>query len=69
MHQAQMFKEFYMPKDGDEQKRLLKEAIDEWLDKKFAQFGLVSFRFVAALIFGALVYYALTTKGWTPPAH
>lgn len=48
----------------EEIKAALKEAIKEWMDEKFAEFGKWSFRgiFIAAL--GALTYFILTTNGW-----
>lgn len=69
MQRAQVFEEFDMPKDGDEQKRIIKEAIEEWLEKKYAEFGKWSVRAIGAAAFGALLFWVLTSKGWTPPSH
>lgn len=52
---------------NDDVKEALKEALHEWLDQKFMQFGKWSFFGLAALAFGALVYIILRTQGWTPP--
>jgi hypothetical protein len=52
-----------------EQQRLLRqafgEAIDSWLDKKFAQLGRWSLGGMAAVIFAAVVYLYFSSKGFT----
>lgn len=48
-------------------KEAVKEALREWLDDKFAEVGKWSIRSAVALALAALVYWVLTTKGWTPP--
>lgn len=52
---------------NDDVKEALKEALHEWLDLKFMQFGKWSAAGLAVLMFGALVYIILRTQGWTPP--
>lgn len=52
---------------NDDVKEALKEALHEWLDQKFMQFGKWSFWGLMALSFGALIYVILRTQGWTPP--
>lgn len=54
---------------GDEAKKLadkevVKEALEEWLDKKFAQFGKWTLGGLCALAFAGLVYLALAGQGW-----
>ena len=48
----------------DMQKRVMKEAIKEWLDEQFARFGRWSFYGIAAAGLGALAYFLLTASGW-----
>lgn len=48
----------------EEDKELLKEALKEWMDEKFAVFGKWSFGTLATLGLAALVYLILTTNGW-----
>jgi hypothetical protein len=47
-----------------ETKDALKEALKEWLDEKFAQFGKWSFTAICAAALGALAYFILWTNGW-----
>lgn len=49
-----------MPMD----KEIVKEALKEWLDERFTEFGRLSFKALAAAIFGALVYFVLKMSGW-----
>lgn len=50
---------------GDEEmKRLIKEAIREWLDQQFAAFGKWSFMALASMALAALIYFILTMNGW-----
>lgn len=51
------------PRDNEERKRLVKEAIDEWLDKKFTQFGKYSFMGIVAAGIAVVGYYFFTTHG------
>ena len=44
----------------DEQKEILKEAIEEWLDKRVNSFGWWSIKTIAAAVFGYLVYFLVT---------
>lgn len=46
------------------QKRVIKEALKEWLDEKFSQFGKWSMAAVAAAGMVALVYFILWANGW-----
>jgi len=47
-----------------EMRKIMVEAIDEWLDKKFSQFGRWSFYgFVAAVAAGS-AYLMLISGGW-----
>jgi hypothetical protein len=50
--------------DQDEVKRALKEALKEWLDDKFLQFGKWSAAGVAAAILSTITYFILTANGW-----
>lgn len=50
-----------------ELKEIVKQAIREWLDEKFAQFGRWSIGALAALILAALLYWTLAMHGWRPP--
>lgn len=45
-------------------KRIVKEAISEWLDKQFASFGKWSLFGIGAAALGALAYFILTSQGW-----
>ena len=51
----------------DDTKRVYKEALKEWLDEKFVEFGKWSFRAFAAAVFVALVYFILYMHGWYRP--
>ena len=44
----------------EEQKEIVKEAIREWLDEKYAQFGKWSLHGILAAGLCALVYYLVT---------
>lgn len=50
--------------DQDEMKRVMKEAIKEWLDQQFAVFGRWSFMAIASAALAALVFFILTMNGW-----
>ena len=45
-------------------KEALKEAINEWLDKKFTELGKWTLKGITALAFSALIYATLITHGW-----
>lgn len=45
-----------------------KEALKEWLDEKFAQFGRWSVTTIAAMVLAALIYFMLFTNGWQKTA-
>ena len=49
---------------SEETKAVVKEALTEWLDGKFAQFGRWSFYGIAAAGLAALVYFILVHNGW-----
>ena len=48
----------------DETKRIYKEALKEWLDSKFAEFGRWTAYGLAAALLAALGYFILSTNGW-----
>ena len=50
--------------DKDFQKKIVKEAIQEWLDKQFALFGKWTFTGICSAGLALLAYYMLTTSGW-----
>ena len=50
--------------DPETQKKLLKEAMNEWLDEQFATFGRWAFTGLCALAFTGFVYLALVGQGW-----
>lgn len=45
-------------------KRIIKEAIDEWLDKKFSEFGKWSAYGLLAAIVAVALYMTLVMNGW-----
>ena len=47
-----------------ETKRVFKEALNEWLDHKYAAFGKWSAISVGASIFAALVVFIMWTQGY-----
>ena len=53
-----------MPKE-QEDKEVLKQALKEWMDEKFAAFGRWSASTIAILALTALVYFILQTSGWS----
>jgi hypothetical protein len=53
-----------MPLNKDETKQAMKEAMREWMDDKFQEFGRWSFYSLLAAVFGAMVYFILTASGW-----
>lgn len=50
--------------DNAEMKMAVKEALKEWLDEKFSQFGKWSLAGLGATGLAALVYFILTVQGW-----
>lgn len=55
-----------MNKDEEQEmmKDAVKQALKEWLDSKFSEFGKWSATAVAAAGLVALVYFILMTNGW-----
>jgi hypothetical protein len=53
-----------MPLNKDETKAAFKEAMKEWMDDKFREFGKWSFFTFMAALFSALVYFMLQFNGW-----
>ncbi len=49
----------------DEQKVLIKEALKEWLDEKFSQFGKWTFYSLAAAFLVAAITLILKANGWS----
>lgn len=47
----------------DEQKELIKEAIQEWLDKQFTNFGKWTLRGMGSMVFSVLIYFWLQSHG------
>ena len=45
-------------------KQLIKEAVDEWLDRKFMAFGKYSAAALMAILLAAFVYFVLWSQGW-----
>lgn len=50
--------------DEQEQKRLFKEALTEWLNAKFAEFGWYSVKTIGLVTFGVILYLYLISHGW-----
>lgn len=48
-------------------KRVVKEALKEWLDEKFMEFGKWSLGGIAALVLALIAYMILVTHGWKAP--
>lgn len=46
------------------QRRIVKEAIKEWMDEKFVDFGRWTFTAFLASLLGALIYFMLIANGW-----
>ncbi len=51
--------------DKNEMKQLFKDALKEWLDQKFADFGKWSAAGIAAMVLAAMAYLALRMNGWS----
>lgn len=52
------------PMDKDEMVKVFQEAIEKWLDKKFAEVGRWTFGGLMAAIIAGLIYMALVADGW-----
>lgn len=52
-----------------EVKAAMKEALKEWLDGKFSELGVWTFRAFAAALLGAVVFFMLTMSGWQRGSH
>lgn len=50
--------------EKEEQKEIIKEALKEWLDEKWATVGKWTAKGIAATALSALAYWWLTTYGW-----
>jgi len=50
--------------EAEEQKRIMKEALQEWLDGKFAALGRWSLSGILAMALFVVVYLYLTGNGW-----
>lgn len=48
-------------------KRIIKEAIREWLDEQFSKFGRWSFYGILAFATTAILYLTLIANGWHKP--
>lgn len=48
-------------------KKVVLEAIQEWMSERIREFGWLSLKTLGFVAFGVLVYVAMVTKGWTPP--
>jgi hypothetical protein len=51
--------------NNEEEKEVLKEALREWLDAKFAEFGKWSLGSIVCAAFIALIYFMLSMNGWS----
>ena len=49
---------------SEDGKRVIKEAIKEWVNEQFASFGRWSFYGLCAAALGGLVYFVLLSQGW-----
>ena len=50
-----------------ESKRVFKEALNEWLDHKFTEFGKWTLRGILIALFGALITIVMFTQGYHRP--
>lgn len=51
--------------DKELYKEAFKEGLNEWLDKKFAQFGRWTLGGLMVAAFGGAIYLALKGQGWS----
>ena len=49
----------------DHEKEAIKEALSDWLDSKFAEFGRFSLKGLLAVTLVAIVYLWSASQGWT----
>lgn len=56
-----------MSKKDEHWKKIAKEALQEWLDGKFAEFGRWTFYGILAMALVALIYFILKMNGWKSP--
>lgn len=61
--EPQEVKEYWHSIPPAEKNKIIGDAIDAWLDRKFAAFGKWALSSVAAAAFGWLVYFLLTHGG------
>lgn len=50
--------------EEDDQKRIIKEALKEWLNEKFTEFGKWTLAAFGAALFVAMTYFVLYLNGW-----
>lgn len=50
-----------------DRKRIVKEAIGEWLDGQLARVGLWTLAGISAVALATLAYFTLVRLGWRPP--
>lgn len=50
--------------EAEEQKRIIKEAINEWLDKQFTKLGKWTLGGICSMGLAAITYWFLTSSGW-----
>ena len=48
----------------EERKEVFKAALNDWLKDKFAEFGWFSFKALAVVAFGVVMYFWLMANGW-----
>jgi hypothetical protein len=48
----------------EEQKAVIKDALKEWLDDAFSEFGKWTVKGLLVAAFGGCVYLALISQGW-----
>lgn len=53
--------------NGAASKTIVKQAIKEWLDEKYAQVGVWTLRATVALCIAVFGYVVLVQRGWKPP--
>jgi hypothetical protein len=49
---------------AEERKEVYKSALSEWMKERFAEFGWFSFKALAVVAFGVLMYFWLFINGW-----
>jgi hypothetical protein len=64
-HDRGITKRKQMPLDREAQKQVLREAIREWMDDAFAEFGKWTFKGILVLAFAGCVYMAMKGQGWS----